>query len=267
MPNPGNVNQVVTLTATVSVQGNSTQGKSLQGNASPVGSGSVTFYDGAKSLGSSQLSATGTADITTSFSTVGVHSITSVYGGDTDYSGSTSAALQETIIAGDFSIAAKPGAVSMYTGEAVSVEVSVTSLRGFNQPLALSCSGLPANATCAFSPASLPQGQGAAKLVIQTAAPHKATTASGSGPAAVMGALTLLLLPAWRRRRGLLAGLSSLLLVIAFGIGISGCGSVKPITGGTPPGTYQVAVTAKATGDSTALTHSAIVTLTVKSLF
>jgi uncharacterized protein YceK len=82
-----------------------------------------------------------------------------------------------------------------------------------------------------------------------------------------MGALTLLLLPAWRRRRGLLAGLSSLFLVIAFGIGISGCGSVKPITGGTPPGTYQVAVTATATGDSTALTHSAVVTLTVKSLF
>jgi len=48
---------------------------------------------------------------------------------------------------------------------------------------------------------------------------------------------------------------------------VAGCGSPNPITGGTPPGTYQVAVTATAgTGGST-LTHSSVVTLTVKSLF
>jgi hypothetical protein len=48
--------------------------------------------------------------------------------------------------------------------------------------------------------------------------------------------------------------------------GVAGCGS-NPITGGTPPGVYQVAVTATTTEAGTALTHSAIVTLTVKSLF
>jgi hypothetical protein len=50
-------------------------------------------------------------------------------------------------------------------------------------------------------------------------------------------------------------------------VAVAGCGSPYPIVGGTPPGTYQVAVTATTTGAGTRLTHSAVVTLTVKSLF
>jgi hypothetical protein len=145
--------------------------------------------------------------------------------------------------------------------------VDVTSLRGFNQPLTLACAGLPANAACSFSPASLQSGQGAANLVIQTAAPHKAEAGFVSGSAAVLGALTLLLLPGRRRRRGFLAGLSAVLLAIAFGMGTAGCGSPNPVSGGTPPGAYQIAVKATAAGAGTQLTHSAQVTLTVKSLF
>jgi hypothetical protein len=256
-PNPGDLNQPVTLSAIVSTQTTST----------PVSSGNVTFYDGSTSLGSSQLSAAGTASLTASFTTVGVHNITAVYGGDADFSGSTSAVLKETIVAGDFSIGVLPGAATVYTGEAVAVRVSVTSLQGFNQPLTLTCSGLPVNTTCSFSPATLPEGQGAANLVIQTAAPHKAGAGSVSGSAAVLGALALLLLPGWRRRRSLLAGLSVVLLAVGVGMGMAGCGAPDSITGGTSPGTYQVAVTATAAGSGTALTHSAIVTLTVKSLF
>jgi Bacterial Ig-like domain (group 3)/Disaggregatase related len=260
-PNPGFLNLPVTMMATVSSQGAST----------PVGSGNVTFYDGSTSLGSSRLSATGTASITAKFSQVGVRNITAVYGGDADFLGSTSAVLKEMIVAGDFSIAVLPGAASLYTGQADTIKVNVTSLHGFNLPLALTCSGLPANATCSFNPTSLPEGQGAANLVIQTAAPHKAGAGSASGSvsgsAAVLGALTLLLLPGWRRRRGFLAGLSAVLLAVGVGMGMAGCGAVSPITGGTPPGTYQVAVTATTMEAGTALTHSAVVTLTVKSLF
>jgi hypothetical protein len=161
----------------------------------------------------------------------------------------------------------KPGAVSIYTGIATTVEVSAISLQGFNQPLALSCSGLPANATGTFTPASLPNGQGDVNLVIQTAAPHKTAAGFVSGSAALLGTLTLLLLPGRRLRRRFLAGLPVFVLAVVAGMGMTGCGSPNSITGGTPPGTYQVAVTATAVGDSTALTHSAVVTLTVKSLF
>ena len=110
-PNPGDLNQPVTMIATVSSQTTSTQ----------VGSGNVTFYDGSTSLGSSQLSAAATASMTTSFTAVGIHNITAVYAGDTNFSGSTSAMLKETIVAGDFFISVKPGAVNVYTGVAASV--------------------------------------------------------------------------------------------------------------------------------------------------
>jgi hypothetical protein len=256
-PNPGDLNQPVTITATVSSPPTLTL----------VGSGSVAFYDGSALLGSSQLSAAGTASMTANFTTLGVHDLTAVYAGNADFSGSTSAVFQEAIVAGDFSISATPGSATLYTGQAAAVKVSVTSLQGFNQPLALSCAGLPANATCGFTPASLAEGQGTASLVIQTAAPHKAVAGPVSGSAVFLGALTLLLLPGWRRRRGFLAALSVVLLALGLAIGMGGCGSPNPITGGTPPGAYQVAVTATAAGPATALTHSAVVTLTVKSLF
>ena len=256
-PNPGVLNQPVTITATVTSP-----------ITSQVATGNVTFYDGSTSLGSSQLSAAGTAGMTVNLTTVGVHNLTAVYGGSTDFTASTSAVLPETIVAGDFSILVNPGSATFYTGEAATVKVSVTSLLGFNQPLALTCSGLPANATCSFSPASLPNGQGTANLVIQTAAPHQVAAAGiVSGSATMLGALTLLLLPGWRRRRRFLAGLSALLLAVGVAMGMAGCGSVSPITGGTPPGTYQVAVTATTTGTGTTLAHSAVVVLTVKSLF
>jgi MYXO-CTERM domain-containing protein len=107
----------------------------------------------------------------------------------------------------------------------------------------------------------LPNGQGAVNLVIQTQAPHQVASAS------VFGALMLFLLAGWRRRRGMLTELGAVLLTIGVGMGIAGCASPNPITGGTTPGTYQVAVTATTTGSGTGPTHSAVVTLTVKSLF
>jgi hypothetical protein len=254
-PNPGDLNQPVTLMATVSSQ--------ITPPLAPTGS--LTFYDGSATLGSSQLSGPGTGSMTASFSAAGVHNITAVYGGNAYFSASTSAVLKETIVAGNFSIAVTPGAATVYTGQAAATQVSVTGLQGFSQPLALTCNGLPANTTCTFSPASLPEGQGAANLVIQTAAPHKAQAVSVSATA--LGVLTLLLLPGWRRRRRFLAGLSAVLLAVGVGMGMAGCGSPNPITGGTPPGTYPIAVTATAAGAGTALSHSAVVNLTVKSLF
>jgi hypothetical protein len=265
-PNPGDLNQPVSLTATVSQPPSS--------SATLVGSGSVSFYDGSTLLGSAPVTAnspllTGsvTASLTASFSVLGVHNLTAVYSGDADYLSSTSAVYTETIVAGDFSIGTTPETASVYTGESAAVQVRVISLQGFNQPLALTCSGLPANAICSFSPASLPNGQGGANLVIQTAAPHETGATSVSASTAVLGALTLLLLPGWRRRRGFLAGLSALLLAVCAVTGMAGCGSENPVTGGTPPGTYQVSVTATTTGTGTGLAHSAVVTLTVKSLF
>jgi len=84
--NPSTFGQSVTFTATVTVV--------APGAGSP--SGTVTFLDGATILGTGTLSG-GTATFTTSTLAVGSHSITASYGGDTNFSGSTSAALTQTV--------------------------------------------------------------------------------------------------------------------------------------------------------------------------
>jgi hypothetical protein len=78
----------VTLTATVTP---STQG------AAPTGT--VCFATGGTSLGSALLQGNGTATLTTSALPAGSDPVVATYSGDTTYSGSTSAALVETVVA------------------------------------------------------------------------------------------------------------------------------------------------------------------------
>ena len=84
--NPSTLGQSVTFTATVSA-------------ASP-GSGTadrqVTFYDGTTAIDTETLSA-GSATFTTSSLALGDHAISVEYGGDTDFTGSTSATITEVV--------------------------------------------------------------------------------------------------------------------------------------------------------------------------
>ena len=81
--NPSTYGQAVTFTATVS-------------SAGPTPTGTVTFNDGSKSIGSASLSG-GVASITTSTLPVGTLSITASYGGDAASAKSTSAALKQVV--------------------------------------------------------------------------------------------------------------------------------------------------------------------------
>lgn len=83
-PNPASFGAVITLSATV-VGG---------GGTSPTGQ--VIFKDGTTVLGTSGISG-GTATITARGLTVGVHYITAVYVGDSNYAATTSAPLVQTI--------------------------------------------------------------------------------------------------------------------------------------------------------------------------
>jgi hypothetical protein len=83
--NPSVYGQNVTFTATV---------KAASGTLTPTGT--VEFLDGTTVIGTATLSA-GKATLKTSALAVGGHSITVVYGGDTNFTGSTSAALTQTV--------------------------------------------------------------------------------------------------------------------------------------------------------------------------
>lgn len=84
--NPAVVNGAFTLTASV---------PAAVGSATPTGS--INFVDGATSLGSVPLTK-GKATFSATLTTIGVHSITASYSGDSVYASGTSAALSITVL-------------------------------------------------------------------------------------------------------------------------------------------------------------------------
>ncbi len=99
-PNPVNVGQNITLTASVT------------GGASP--SGSVTFKDGASTLGSGTITA-GVASLITNKLTGGSHNLTAVYAGDSNNATSTSAAVAQgvNLAASTTTLSATPNPASL----------------------------------------------------------------------------------------------------------------------------------------------------------
>jgi hypothetical protein len=229
--------------------------------------GTITYYDGSTALGTSTVSA-GAATFSMSVLAVGSHTITAAYAENDPYLASTSNA-QTVVVLSDFALTATPTSGTVYTGEALTSTITVTPGTGFTLDVALTCTGLPANTTCTLTPSTLTGGSGTSKLLIQTIAPSKTTTAAnqiqgGRGWPVLVGLLLLFIPKKWRRA-GWLVGL---LLVAALAAGsLTGCGGSSSLSGGTPAGTYTVTVTGTAVDGTVTLTKTATVTLKVQSLF
>jgi hypothetical protein len=84
---PSVFGQSVTLTATVTAN--------PPGAGTPTGT--VNFFDGVTNIGSGPLNGSGVATLATTTLTVGAHQITATYGADTNFSGSTSNILTQTV--------------------------------------------------------------------------------------------------------------------------------------------------------------------------
>jgi Bacterial Ig-like domain (group 3)/FG-GAP-like repeat/Transmembrane protein 131-like N-terminal len=84
--NPSSYGQAVTLTATVTSQG-------FKGPPT----GTVSFFDGTRNIGNSQINSSGAATLTTSTLAVGTHSMTATYNGDANFAGSTSPILNQVV--------------------------------------------------------------------------------------------------------------------------------------------------------------------------
>jgi sugar lactone lactonase YvrE len=97
------VNQASTVTTMASSNSNATVGAAVTFTATvisqngPSPTGTVQFMDGSVALGTGMVDSNGHAVLPISTLTPGAHSITAVYGGDTDNSRSTSSAFAETI--------------------------------------------------------------------------------------------------------------------------------------------------------------------------
>ncbi len=151
------------------------------------------------------------------------------------------------------------------------IAITMKSITGFSDVMQLGCLGLPTSATCTFSSDSVSLGsasQQTVQLTLDTGSPltaggqarlHQPVSSSRMLACALPAGLFLgLLLWSARRNRRYFGGLLLLLLTTCT-IGLSGCGALQ--INGTPPGTYNVIVTAQ--GLKTGITQSVNVTLTV----
>ncbi len=132
-PNPSTFGQSVTFTATISPStATGTVTFSIDGTAQPA----VTIAGGTASISSSSLS-------------VGSHTITAAYSGDTNDAASTSNTVTQVV--NDFSLGPVT-AITVTVGGSASTSVAINSINGFNSAVTLSAFGLPSGVSASFSP-------------------------------------------------------------------------------------------------------------------
>jgi len=264
-PNPAFFGTTVTLTAAVT-------------GSSGTPTGTITFYDGAVTLGVATLTASGQASITTSSLAVGTHTLTAIYSGNSIYATSTSAPFTEIIqpLPQDFSITLAAPSITIKAQHHATTLLTLASINGFADTLAISCANLPQYVTCqpTPSPATLTASSAASvSLYLDTDSvlgyAHLSTPASPArrntpiSLALLLSPLGLLALSR-RSRPAPLRLLTLLLALLPLSLALSGCGeiilpySVPPFA---TPGTYTIPITA--TGANTHISHTANLTLTI----
>ncbi len=183
----------------------------------------------------------------------------------------------------DFSVSAgSTSSVTVTPGQPASYMISLAPSAGFNQMVALSCTGAPALTTCAVSPTSVTLSGAAVtvSVTVTTTAASSALTlpqAMDDGPWRINTPVLLVLLGMvlaglfrWRREPGFRwAPLFALGVLLWAGLTITSCGGGSPGSGGggnpgTQAGTYTILVSGTFTSGSSTLTHSTSLTLVVK---
>ena len=244
--NPSHLGNSVTFNATVAAP-----------YATPTGN--VVFLDGTTQLGIAALSMQGTtgqgiAAYSTTALTVGTHNITASYAATTDFNASASTALAQVVnpplpLNGQpgFILTVTPTTLNAPVGAATPIAVTIQEVNGYSSAIALTCTGLPTEATCAFAQSTIAAGSGSTTLYLTPSAPHACGSSTPffvaslpSWPGGIT--LTLLSLLALRRRK-LFTGLTLILALSILPL-LSGCGTVGCTDLGTKPGTYSFTVTA-----------------------
>jgi hypothetical protein len=233
--NPSYAGQSVTFTATIA-------------GLAPGASGTVTFSNGSTTLGTAALS-NGSASYSTTFSSAGNQTITAAYGGDANDAPS-SGNISQSVVASPISFPTPPPGSTTLTvasGSDASGSITIDAVAGYSGALVLTCSGLPANASCSFTPQVLgiAAPSGGYGIIVATSSSEPVLGKeddSVTRPRAVewcgVSLLGLLLMGRILRSR---VGRLSLVLAAGVFVSLTGCGgSGKSTTTGsvTPPGTY-----------------------------
>jgi hypothetical protein len=261
---------------------------SVLGDDGLPATGGVAISDHGIQLAGATLNAKGQAAIVVALP-AGDHSLAATYAGDATHQPSVSQVAQvQAQVSGtpNFAVAASPATLSLTAGQAGTVTATITPQNNssLSAPMfvTLSCSGLPDQSSCTFTPESLEilsttTAPLTSSMVILTEAASSASLAhpqSNSVAWAILfpGALGLGGLAWGFRRRPWLNRLSLLgLIALATMLGTTACNPRysyehhgPPPNPATPAGTYTINVTAQSSNGVTAITNSTTIALTVK---
>jgi hypothetical protein len=253
-----------------------------------VPSGTITFAytapgaTGPTSLGSmpiSNVSGVATATVQTNALLIGTNVVTAIYTpGDQFFYASGSAGSLSEVISAEFIVkvplnSTPANTVTMNSGQTAQLQGTVIGNNGFVQPVALTCTGVPTNATCNFSQTSIiPTEEGVQfNILISTASVYGKSDhvplpgSSGRSSGIALAALLLGLGTMWRRRKAmdkLRSRTTLLLLAVATLVGMSsaiGCGGTPLSKLTVPVGTSTITIT----GTSGTVTYSDTFTLVI----
>jgi hypothetical protein len=161
--------------------------------------------------------------------------------------------------AGDFGLTASPASLTLKTGQSGSASIIVTPLNGFNAEVKFGCSGLPAGASCSFSPATVTPATGPASttLTVRTSA-AALLRANGSRFGGLIPAFAFCWF-CWKKGRRFnwlaVMGFASAGLYV-----LTACGGGSSLASSPPPVVATITVTAS----SGVLTHTTTLTLTIE---
>ncbi|MFZ1015155.1 MAG: Ig-like domain-containing protein [Terracidiphilus sp.] len=253
--------------------------------------GIVVFADQGKPVAGIALDSNGHATETLALPP-GSHSLTATYQGDTAHAASVSQGTPVRAVTGtapDFSISIAPASLSLKQGQSGAAVASVTPINAssLTAPMfvTLSCSGLPDQSSCSFTPENIEILPNATAPV--TSALNLATSAQGqirkaelpqgnagrvSWAILLPGLLGLAGLGFGARRKRWLKRVALLGLVGLVGVlGATACSPLynfrnhgPSVNLPTPAGTYTLLVTAQSSNGVTATTHSITLALTVQ---
>jgi hypothetical protein len=190
------------------------------------------------------------------------------YDGDSNYPAAGGSFSNIIVTGSDYALVANSSSLKVGRGGKGQMPIYVqgqSSYAGSITFSSASCSGLPNEGSCTFSPAIV-AGVGSTNLTVTTSAPHSdAALARPSGGRVLLLALSmpfaaLFLVGTSRRNPWHALAMGLALGVLFIGIGCGSGGSRGETDPGTPPGSYVITVT----GTSGALSHSTSFTLVVQ---